>query len=446
MNPPAATGFDVFLSAPMAGLRSAAKYRAFRAEMLTVVAALESCGLTVFFAGRDLESPDQFDEQDASVVRDIEALNASRYMLMIYPERVVSSVLVEAGYALAKGMKAVYFVRDVKHLPFLLRHLDRVHPLKIYEYETIDRVVTLIRKHRAKLFEPWREATTQAGIGTVSEPIERLVQHAPRPGEKVGPYTLVDELGEGSFGAVWLAERRTTLATTRFALKFPHAVGPGVADSIRREATVWVQASGHPNVLPVIEAECYDGRLVIVSPYAPNGSLADWMRTNGGKAPTHADAVRLTAGILAGLAHLHGRRLLHRDMKPANVLLEGSTPRIADFGLARTMAGSSGADQTHSIGGTPAYMAPEAWTGERSEAADVWSVGVIFYELLAGRRPFPGVSAAEIRKSLDRGTFDPLPVEFPAELTAILKQALQANPAERYASATAMLDELTQLG
>ena len=440
MSEPATARYDVFLSAPMAGLRSADKYRAFRADVLSVVAALEECGLSVFFAGRDAESPDQFDEPDASVVRDLDALKNSRYLLMVYPERVVSSVLVEAGYALATGMKAVYFVRDVKHLPFLLRHLDRVHPVKIYEYETAERIITLVRRHGAKLFEPWRDSTPAAPV-TVTDPGGA---GQPRPGDRIGPYTLVGELGEGSFGVVWLGERRTALATTRFALKFPRAVGPGVADALRREAAVWVQASGHPNVLPVVEAESYDGRLVIVSPFAPDGSLADWLRTHGGKAPGPGEARRMAAGVLAGLAHLHGRRLVHRDLKPGNVLLEGGVPRIGDFGLARALSG--GADQTHSIGGTPAYMAPEAWAGERAEASDLWAVGVILFEMLAGRRPFPGTTPSEIRRALDRGVPAPLPADVPAPLAAVIARALQFDPSARYPSATAMLDDLTGQG
>ncbi len=445
MTTPTFPIFDVFLSAPMAGFRTADKYRSFRAEMMTLLAALEECGLSVFFAGRDVESPDQFDDPAYSVVRDIETLKNSRYLLMVYPERVVSSVLVEAGYALAMGMKAVYFVRDTKHLPFLLRHLDRVHPVKIYEYETIDRIVSLVRRHKTSLFEPWRE--TAPYTPTVSEPLNRFAPNEPQSGDSVGPYNLVRQLGEGAFGAVWLGERRTSLATTQFALKFPHASGPSVADAIRREAMVWVQASGHPNVLPVIEADSYDGRLVIVSPYVAEGSLAEWLKGHSGRVPSLADATRIASGILAGLVHLHSRRLVHRDLKPANVLLEGGIPRIADFGLARALAETLSAEQSHShsVGGTPAYMAPEAWTGARAETTDIWSVGVILYELLAGRRPFPGGSAADILLAINRGSFVPLPSEVPTGVRNVVQQALHTQPDERYPTAKAMQDALASV-
>lgn len=95
-----------------------------------------------------------------------------------------------------------------------------------------------------------------------------------RAGDKIGPYTLIRELGKGAFGVVWLAEKRTAIATTTFALKLPRQEDVET-DSIKREAAVWVHASGHPNVLPIIEADVYDDIIVIASEYAPDGSLAD---------------------------------------------------------------------------------------------------------------------------------------------------------------------------
>ncbi len=433
-------GIDVFVSAPMAGFRSEGKYRAFRAEVSAVVQCLEEVGLSTFFAGRNVESPDAFDEPDESAVRDLDALERSKYFLLLYPERIVSSVLVEAGYAIARGIKAVYFVRDTKHLPFLLRHLDRVQPIKIYEYETTERICSLVRRHGAKLFEPWRESRPPASP-TVEAPRPASPFH---PSGVIGPYTLVGKLGEGGFGSVWRAERRTALATTSFALKVPHAGGtdPALVEAIRREAGVWVQASGHPNVLPVIEAECYDGQLVIVSPFAAEGPLDRWLRVNGGAAPSVADAVGMARGILAGLAHLHGRRLIHRDLKPANVLLEAGIPRIADFGLARVLT----ADQTYSVGGTPAYMAPEAWGGDRSEAGDLWALGVILYEMLAGRRPFPQADVNDLRLAVSADPHPPLPPSVaPAALAELVSLLLQKDPARRPSGAGEVLAKLGSL-
>src|SRR3954468_11551061 len=96
------------------------------------------------------------------------------------------------------------------------------------------------------------------------------------PGDAVGPYILVRALGRGAFGEVWLAERRGSLLTTQVALKLPHDTAVDL-DDIRREAQSWLRASGHPNVVPVLEAEVYDGQVVIASEYVAGGSLADWL-------------------------------------------------------------------------------------------------------------------------------------------------------------------------
>ena len=104
----------------------------------------------------------------------------------------------------------------------------------------------------------------------------------PQPETKIGPYTLVNKIGEGQFGVVWLAERRASLATTRFALKLPKTIDADI-EEIKQEAEVWMNASGHPNILPIIEAEIYDEQVVIVSEYAPDGSLSVWLKRHGGK-------------------------------------------------------------------------------------------------------------------------------------------------------------------
>ena len=102
-------------------------------------------------------------------------------------------------------------------------------------------------------------------------------------------------------------------------------------ETIKQEATLWEQASGHPNILPIIDADEYDGQIVIVSEFAPNGSLDEWLKRNG-KMPVEK-AVETTVKILDGLQFLHSRNIIHRDLKPVNILLQGETPRLADFGF-----------------------------------------------------------------------------------------------------------------
>lgn len=260
-----------------------------------------------------------------------------------------------------------------------------------------------------------------------------------RAGDKIGPYTLIRQLGRGAFGVVWLSEKRTAIATTRFALKLPREEDVDT-DSIRREAAVWVHASGHPNVLPIIEADVYDNTIVIVSEYAPDGSLADWLKQNGGRA-SPLQAVELIEGILRGLQYLHTRPrpIIHRDLKPENVLLQGDTPRLADFGIARLMKTS---EQTSTVAGTLPYMAPEAFDGKRTVGTDLWAVGVLFYQLLSGRLPFPEREMTSLVGAIM--TRDPLPLasSIPIELRRIVSNALTKDPSGRYQSADDMRQDI----
>jgi serine/threonine protein kinase len=256
----------------------------------------------------------------------------------------------------------------------------------------------------------------------------------PRPNEQIGPYTLVRQLGRGAFGTVWLAERRGALATTKVAIKLIMDDDPDL-DAIGQESQVWAQVAGHPNVLSIIEADMYDGQVVIVSEYAPDGSLEGWLKRNGGRAPSLESATSMTTGILAGLEHLHSKQIIHRDLKPANILLQGETPRLADFGLARVIKSSA---NSGGIAGTPAYMSPEAFDGKRSEQSDIWSAGVIFYQLLAGRTPYPQTDLTALIGAIVQRDPDPLPASIPAPLQEVVFRALQKESSSRYQSAVEM--------
>lgn len=102
--------------------------------------------------------------------------------------------------------------------------------------------------------------------------------------DRIGPYQLINKLGEGAFGEVWLAKNVTALAAREVALKIPLDDEIDL-DSIRAEAAIWIKASGHANVLPIIEANVYDDYVVIASEYAPDGSLEQWLKNHGGRAP-----------------------------------------------------------------------------------------------------------------------------------------------------------------
>ncbi|MEW6210076.1 MAG: protein kinase [Acidobacteriota bacterium] len=259
-----------------------------------------------------------------------------------------------------------------------------------------------------------------------------------REGEKIGPYILVRQLGRGGFGIVWLAEKRTTITTTEFALKLILDAEPDL-EAIRQEAGLWKQAGGHPNVLSIIEADIYEDMVVIVSEYASDGDLNGWLKRSGGAAPSIDAAVEMMSGILAGLDHLHTRRIIHRDLKPPNILLQGNTPRLADFGIARVLK-TTGYSAT--VAGTPPYMAPEAFDGKRSERTDLWSAGVIFYQLLTGHLPFPQTDMMTLMAAIMTREPDPLPALVPQMLQDIINCALQKDPNQRFRSAAEMLSVL----
>ena len=255
----------------------------------------------------------------------------------------------------------------------------------------------------------------------------------------VGPYKLIRRIGKGAFGVVWLAEKRSAIATTNVAIKIP-ADDTIDIEVVKREASVWVSASGHPNVLPIIDADVYDDQIVIVSEFAPDGTLLDWMARHNGRAPSIDDAVDIMIGILAGLQHLHSRGIIHRDLKPENILLQGDTPRLADFGIARVLKGTS---NTAAASGTPLYMPPEAFDGKRGEHTDIWSAGVIFYQLLTGRLPFEGDGITSIMGAIVNKQPKPIP-DCPPSIWAVIEKALEKDPADRFASAGDMRRALRQ--
>jgi serine/threonine protein kinase len=255
-------------------------------------------------------------------------------------------------------------------------------------------------------------------------------------GRQIGSYRLLRKLGKGGFGEVWLAEKRSQFVTKKVAVKLPLDEQVNF-DAIRQEAELWEQASGHPNVLPIIDADVLDGQVLIVSEYADGGSLADRLKREG-KLPLQK-AVEMTIGILNGLEFLHNRKIIHRDIKPQNILLQGDTPRLADFGISRAMNTTI---VSSTIIGTDAYMSPESFDGKRNVQTDIWSVGIVLYALLADKLPFPQEHPSERMFAILTKEFAPLPAEVPPNLQKITAKALAKQPENRYQTTTEMRDEL----
>lgn len=249
--------------------------------------------------------------------------------------------------------------------------------------------------------------------------------------QQIGNYTLIKQIGRGGFGEVWLAERRTALLTTKVAVKLPHDSLVNL-ETVRQEAILWEQASGHPNILPIIEANIYDEQVVFVSEYAPDGSLADLLNREG--QISLEDAVKFTIGITAGLEFLHSRRIIHRDLKPANILLQGETPRLADFGISHALQ-TTVSSRSKNIKGTFSYMPPEAFDGKRNEQTDIWSIGVILYQMLQGRLPFPQEDSTALLGAIVMHEPQVLPKTVPTKLKALVAKCLAKLPENRYQTA-----------
>jgi len=256
----------------------------------------------------------------------------------------------------------------------------------------------------------------------------------------IGPYKLVRKIGSGAFGTVWLAEKSTPIATMLVALKLPHTKNIDI-EALKREAEIWIQASGHPNVHRLIDADIYAHQIVIVSEYMPDGSLSKWLDRHRGSPPSFKATSEMIDGVLAGLEHLHERQIIHRDLKPDNILLQGNAPLLSDFGISRLLPSSS---HSLTIGGTPIYMAPEAFSYKRNAQTDIWSVGIIFYQLLVGRLPYYHSDVELLREAIAQHDPPPLPLSIPSNLRRVVEKALQRNPAHRYKCAAEMRHDLRE--
>ncbi|MGB9106771.1 MAG: protein kinase [Terriglobales bacterium] len=259
---------------------------------------------------------------------------------------------------------------------------------------------------------------------------------------RIGGYEVLGRLGAGGMGVVYKAD---DLKLKRLvALKFLATEAVAAADKERllREARA-ASALDHPNIATVHAVEeAEDGRLFIVMAYYEGETLAEKMR--GGPLQP-AKAIHIASQVARGLQHAHTHGVVHRDIKPSNVIMtsEGMA-KIVDFGLARQFA-PFGTTQTASLAGTLSYMSPEQASGKPVDVrTDIWSLGVVLYQMLTGRLPFDKESAGSTVLAILNSPPAPMG-EVSEALTLVIYRALAKTPADRYQSCAELLKDFQGL-
>jgi serine/threonine protein kinase/Tol biopolymer transport system component len=279
--------------------------------------------------------------------------------------------------------------------------------------------------------------------------LEPAAASLPGLGVQIGQYRIETPIGAGGMGTVF---RAVDIKLHRpVAIKF---LSDDLADAaarrrFQREAQV-ASSLNHPHILTVYDVGEFDGRQYLVTEFIDGGTLKDWIQ----KQPrSWEDVAQLLTGVADGLASAHQAGILHRDIKPDNILVTASGyAKLGDFGLAKLEDGpplsatrTLTEQQTRKgvIVGTIAYMSPEQASGNALDTrSDMFSFGVVLYEMLAGRRPFRSANNLELLQQVIHAKPEPLSDDIPEPLRVLVMKALEKNPADRYPSMRELVADL----
>ena len=271
-------------------------------------------------------------------------------------------------------------------------------------------------------------------------------------GAQLGPYRIENTLGAGGMGVVYRAI--DTRLNRSVAVK---VLSPDLADSSARrrfqhEARM-ASALNHPHIVTIHETGEIEHVQYLVEEFVDDGTLRDWMRR---EPRTWRQIATLLLGVADGLAAAHQAGILHRDVKPENILVAKSGyAKLSDFGLAKldeptpdfvTRVATKELTRAGLVLGTVPYMSPEQATGRPLDTrSDVFSFGIVLYEALAGRRPFAGTNDVDVLHAVVHRPPDALPSDFPVGLRMLVEKALEKDPADRYQSMRELVIDLRRV-
>src|SRR5262245_56511436 len=284
---------------------------------------------------------------------------------------------------------------------------------------------------------------TTSDVGAAAPP-----GSVPAPPAAFGRYQVRGTLGAGGFGAVYLGH--DSQLNRPVAIKVLHAEASpalGEGEPALQEARRLAQLR-HPGIVAVHDVGVHEGQVYIVSDYLDGPDLGRWLREHR---PALPEAARIAAAVADALAHAHTRLIIHRDVKPANILLTAErAPVLVDFGLALGETQAGGAEKGI-VAGTPQYMSPEqaAGTAHRIDGrTDVYSLGVVLYEMLTGRVPFRATHLQELLRQVREDQPQPprqLVGDIPPELGRACLKALAKRQEDRYTTAADFAADLRRV-
>jgi serine/threonine protein kinase/Tol biopolymer transport system component len=278
---------------------------------------------------------------------------------------------------------------------------------------------------------------------------ENPERHRLVSGTQLGTYRIETFLGEGGVGTIYRALDCKLQRPVAIKVLSDELADAAARRRFQREAQM-ASSLNHPHILTVHDIGEFEDRQYIVTEFVDGGTLKDWAKA---ERRNWRQIVELLTGVADALASAHEARILHRDIKPANILVtKNGYAKLADFGLAKLaenvdidLTRTGGATLTGVIVGTIAYMSPEQASGQQVDArSDIFSFGVVLYELLAGRRPFIGVNDREVLKAIQSAP-DPLPETIPPALRQVVEKALERDPADRYQSMREIVVDLRRM-